>query len=108
MSAPELRPAALAVAPTLAAVLTASAGLLLLASGATPSEPTRFALLLAFAPAVLIETSHFVFQGDSIPVTISIGVAMLSDADKTSTDLIRAADAKLYEAKRGGRNKVVG
>ena len=48
------------------------------------------------------------FQGDTIPVTVSIGVAMLSDTDKTSLDLIRAADAKLYEAKRGGRNKVVG
>jgi lysylphosphatidylglycerol synthetase-like protein (DUF2156 family) len=60
MSAPELRPAALAVAPTLAAVLAASAGVLLLASGATPSEPTRFAILLAFAPSILIETSHFV------------------------------------------------
>ena len=55
-----------------------------------------------------IEQSRFVFQGDSIPVTISIGVAMLSDTDKTSLDLIRAADAKLYEAKRGGRNRVVG
>ena len=55
-----------------------------------------------------IESSRFVFQGDSIPVTISIGVALLTDTDKTSLDLIRAADAKLYEAKRGGRNKVVG
>ena len=32
---------------------------------------------------------------------------MLVDADKTSMDLIRNADGKLYEAKRGGRNKVV-
>jgi diguanylate cyclase (GGDEF)-like protein len=55
-----------------------------------------------------IESSKFVFQGDSIPVTVSIGVALLTDTDKTSLDLIRAADAKLYEAKRGGRNKVVG
>jgi len=55
-----------------------------------------------------IESSKFVFQGDNIPVTISIGVALLTDSDKTSLDLIRAADAKLYEAKRGGRNKVVG
>ena len=54
-----------------------------------------------------IEQSRFVFQGDTIPVTISIGVAMLCDADKTSMDLIRNADAKLYEAKRGGRNRVV-
>ncbi len=54
-----------------------------------------------------IETSRFVFQGDTIPVTISIGVAALTDADKTSMDLIRSADAKLYEAKRSGRNRVV-
>lgn len=55
-----------------------------------------------------IEQSRFVFQGDMIPVTISIGVAPLVDADKTGMDLIRSADAKLYEAKRSGRNRVVG
>lgn len=59
MSSTVFRPAALAIAPTLAAVLTASAGVMLLASGATPSEPTRFLLLLAFAPDLLIEISHF-------------------------------------------------
>ncbi len=50
----------LAIAPTLSAILAVSAGVMLLASGATPSEPTRFALLLAFAPDLLIEISHFV------------------------------------------------
>ncbi|WP_419254864.1 phosphatidylglycerol lysyltransferase domain-containing protein [Caulobacter sp. ErkDOM-YI] len=60
MSAPEFRPAALAMAPTLSAILAVSAGVMLLTSGATPSEPTRFALLLAFAPDLLIEISHFV------------------------------------------------
>lgn len=59
MSSTVFRPAALAIAPTLAAILTASAGVMLLASGATPSEPTRFLLLLAFAPELLIEISHF-------------------------------------------------
>jgi lysylphosphatidylglycerol synthetase-like protein (DUF2156 family) len=59
MSSTVFRPAALALAPTLAAILTASAGVMLLASGATPSDPTRFLLLLAFAPALLIEISHF-------------------------------------------------
>jgi diguanylate cyclase (GGDEF)-like protein len=54
-----------------------------------------------------IEQSRFVFQGDNIPVTISIGVASLSDSDKTALDLIRNADGKLYEAKRSGRNRVV-
>lgn len=59
MSSTVFRPAALAIAPTLAAILAASAGVMLLASGATPSEPTRFLLLLAFAPDLLIEISHF-------------------------------------------------
>ncbi|MFO0737683.1 MAG: GGDEF domain-containing protein [Labilithrix sp.] len=54
-----------------------------------------------------IEASRFVFQGDNIPVTISIGVATLLPSDKTALDLIRNADGKLYEAKRGGRNRVV-
>ncbi|WP_165185873.1 phosphatidylglycerol lysyltransferase domain-containing protein [Caulobacter soli] len=60
MSAPQLRPAFLAVAPTLSAILAAAAGILLLASGATPSEPTRFAIWVAVAPGPLIEVSHFV------------------------------------------------
>ncbi len=47
------------------------------------------------------------FQGENIPVTISSGVAVLSEAHKTSVDLIKTADEKLYEAKRGGRNRVV-
>jgi lysylphosphatidylglycerol synthetase-like protein (DUF2156 family) len=59
MSATVFRPAALAIAPMLAAILAASAGVMLLASGATPSEPTRFLLLLAVAPDLLIEISHF-------------------------------------------------
>jgi two-component system cell cycle response regulator len=54
-----------------------------------------------------IEESRFVFQGETIRVTISIGVAMLHDDDKTSLDLIRRADEKLYAAKRAGRNRVL-
>jgi two-component system cell cycle response regulator len=54
-----------------------------------------------------IEESRYVFQNETIRVTISIGVAMLSDDDKTSLDLIKRADEKLYAAKRAGRNRVV-
>jgi diguanylate cyclase (GGDEF)-like protein len=53
-----------------------------------------------------VESSRFVFQNELIKVTISIGCAMLADDDKSATDLIKRADEKLYEAKRGGRNKV--
>jgi diguanylate cyclase (GGDEF)-like protein len=53
-----------------------------------------------------IEQSRFVFQGEIIRVTISIGGALLED-DKVSTDLIGRADEKLYAAKRAGRNRVI-
>jgi diguanylate cyclase (GGDEF)-like protein len=53
-----------------------------------------------------IEQSRFVFQGEIIRVTISIGGALLED-DAVSTDLIGRADEKLYAAKRAGRNRVI-
>ncbi|MDE2487358.1 MAG: bifunctional lysylphosphatidylglycerol flippase/synthetase MprF, partial [Alphaproteobacteria bacterium] len=55
----DLRAAAFAAAPLSAAGLTLAAGVMLLASGATPSEPERFMRLLAIAPVYLIEASHF-------------------------------------------------
>jgi phosphatidylglycerol lysyltransferase len=55
----DLRPAMLASAPRLLALLTAAAGVMLLASGATPSDPGRFMWLVEHAPILLIEISHF-------------------------------------------------
>ncbi len=52
-----------------------------------------------------IEKHTFVFQGERIPVTISMGGAILRE-DDTGTDLVKSADTKLYEAKRSGRNRV--
>ena len=52
-----------------------------------------------------VETHGFAFQGERIPVTISVGCAVLGE-EKTAADLIQLADDKLYEAKRGGRNRV--
>ncbi len=54
------------------------------------------------------EQARFTFQGETIRVTISIGVATLGEVEKTAHDLLQMADNLLYEAKRGGRNRVVG
>lgn len=53
-----------------------------------------------------VEGYPFVFQGERIPVTISVGCAFLQPPDRNASDLIRRADDKLYEAKRSGRNRV--
>ncbi len=53
-----------------------------------------------------IETHPFIFEGAVIPVTISLGVAELGGETKTPQQLIKAADDKLYESKRSGRNRV--
>jgi diguanylate cyclase (GGDEF)-like protein len=56
---------------------------------------------------ILIATSVFAHHGAKIPVTVSVGIASLGPSIGDGTQLIAAADAALYEAKRGGRNRVV-
>lgn len=46
-------------------------------------------------------------QPAGLEVTVSIGVAAASGADIELGPLLAAADSALYEAKRGGRNRVV-
>ena len=56
----------------------------------------------------LVEEETFAFEGRKIPVTISIGVADLDSLVANADDLIQTADRRLYAAKAGGRNRVVG
>ncbi len=56
----ELRPAALSIAPNVTALLTLAAGIMLLISGATPSEHDRFVWLLEHFPPWLVNVSHFI------------------------------------------------
>ncbi len=54
----------------------------------------------------LVAEHRFAFQGEQIPLTVSIGCAELAEADQGSAELVARADGKLYEAKNGGRNRV--
>lgn len=45
--------------------------------------------------------------GVKTPITVSIGVAELQGPNDTPERLLRRADDALYEAKRGGRNRVI-
>ena len=43
----------------------------------------------------------------SLDITVSVGVSTLLRGSDTPEDLIKRADVALYEAKTGGRNRVV-
>src|SRR5690606_26657234 len=55
----------------------------------------------------LIQAAHFEFEGQRIPVTISIGVAEWHPSMQSEAQLIELADQRLYRAKEAGRNKVI-
>jgi two-component system, cell cycle response regulator len=65
-------------------------------------------VMLAERIRLLTERTSFDYEGRSIAVTISLGVAaMPHDEIKTAEDLIARADRALYEAKRAGRNRTI-
>ncbi len=74
---------------------------LLLLAGSTLDK----ALLVAERARAAIEGARFTLGESTISITISIGVAQRSEGEARNS-LIERADAALYEAKRGGRNRV--
>jgi len=71
-----------------------------------PETPLSGAVALAESLRQKVADYSFVFQADSIKVTISLGAALMEEGDRTASDLIKRADEKLYQAKRTGRNRV--
>ena len=71
-----------------------------------PEVDLSGAVTLADKARRLVDKQRFEFDKNVIPVTISLGVAVLEPAHRDLVDLKRAADGKLYEAKATGRNRV--
>jgi two-component system cell cycle response regulator len=70
--------------------------------------PLPSAGVLAERLRAVVETTTFDHEGTKLPITISVGVAGHPEVPiETASQLIAAADAALYEAKRGGRNRVL-
>jgi len=53
-----------------------------------------------------VEKNEYLFEGKTLTMTVSAGVAQINKKDETSKDLIEVADKALYKAKESGRNKV--
>ncbi len=65
---------------------------------------------VAFAEQIrrLVEKTPFKIEGETVNVTISGGVATVEDCTEEPMKIVKMADENLYEAKRRGRNRVVG
>ena len=71
-----------------------------------PETPLEGAGTLSETLREKVAEHSFVFQADSIRVTISLGIAMLQENDRQANDIIKRADERLYAAKNSGRNRV--
>lgn len=73
----------------------------------TPAQsPAEFAALAERIRAELAAATLPIDHG-SVRITVSIGLALQQAEMRAAADLLRAADAALYQAKLGGRNRVI-
>jgi len=70
---------------------------------------TDEAVLYARAEAVrrAIEQAHISVGGDTLQLTVSIGMACFPVHGDTVVEILRAADTALYQAKAAGRNRIM-
>lgn len=74
---------------------------------AMPEAEIELAVRVAERLRSAVAESVVLVDGVEVTLTISVGVATLSDGDGTLAMLMSRADDALYEAKRTGRDKVV-
>jgi len=75
-----------------------------------PGQPLKAALAICerLRQAVDDQTFRYEEDGRLLEVTISIGVAEWQTGQNEMSDLLKAADEQLYQAKSAGRNRVCG
>jgi len=73
-----------------------------------PEIDRQNSMIMAEKVRKLVADFDFVFEDAKIPTTVSVGVATADDSLSEPMELIKIADANLYQAKKQGRNRVVG
>ncbi len=72
-----------------------------------PETDERGAYIVAERLRKTIEGHEFIYDGQRIPVTVSLGIAATRDTDSDYASFKKRADAAVYAAKAGGRNQSV-
>ncbi len=73
---------------------------------ASPYTNRLAAIVLSERLRKAVEDAEFMFEGNRIPVTISLGVASMNKGDDDVDKLLAVADSRLYLAKQKGRNRI--
>ena len=71
-----------------------------------PEAPPEQAVLVAQKMRRRVEASRFTFEGNPIRITLSAGVTQVLEKGDSVSEALARADAALYRAKEGGRNRV--
>ena len=71
-----------------------------------PNAHGENAVLVAERLRQSVEVATIEYNGNTIPVTISIGVATADKADVRAEEVVQRADEAMYRAKHAGRNQV--
>jgi two-component system cell cycle response regulator len=74
-----------------------------------PDTSLAGAVVVAERLRIAVADEHFIprGQGDTLAVTVSIGIAVTGAGVDTQDTLLKRADDALYAAKRAGRNRVI-
>jgi two-component system, cell cycle response regulator len=74
-----------------------------------PDTSLAGAVVVAERLRLAVADEHFIPRGqsDTLPVTVSIGIAVTGEGPDTQDTLLKRADDALYAAKHAGRNRVV-
>jgi diguanylate cyclase (GGDEF)-like protein len=71
-----------------------------------PDVPLEMAARFGEKARRLVEERVFSFRAARIRLTVSVGIADLQERDHAAEDLLHRADARLYDAKKAGGNRV--
>lgn len=71
-----------------------------------PSTNLKDGFAIAERMRKLVEQHNFIYEGQKLPVTASIGIADYRTGVNNGTDLFKRADSAVYKSKQGGRNQV--
>lgn len=71
-----------------------------------PDTNFEQSLVVAERIRISMSCSPFGFEGDQIPITVSLGVSCSNENDHGLNDLLKRADEGLYKAKAAGRDRV--